>query len=84
MPLGVEHMNTDMRMSLFSCWCDPNLVAYGLVLTVLLFAPVGAFVLRRQIRAATGVWKLLGRGLQLVGLITAPLAVWVLTLLIQV
>lgn len=45
------------------------------VLALLFSAPVGAYVLRQKIVEARGGWLVAGRSLQVVGLISAPLAV---------
>ena len=51
-----------------------EITSWALLAAVLFLAPVGAFVMRRQIAAATGFWRVAGRALQALGAIMAPLA----------
>ena len=61
--------------TLAHCWdCGPDFPAF-LVVTLVFFAPVGAFVLRRHIASATGGARLAGRVLQIAALVSLPPAI---------
>lgn len=63
-------------MDMTNCWdCGPEFLEYALAAAMFFFAPVGAFVMRRHIKEATGIWRALGVVLQAMGLISLPFAV---------
>lgn len=63
-----------MEMSVTTCCgCEPDL-SYGIAAAIFFFAPVGAFVLRKHIAAATGRWKVAGQFLEGLALLSAPFA----------
>jgi len=65
-----------MDLWLTSCWdCGPDLLEYYLTSVLIFCAPVGAFLLRRHIAQASGVWKGVGHLLQLFAAVTMLLAV---------
>lgn len=65
-----------MEMNIVACWdCAPDLWVPSILTAILFFAPIGAFVLRKQIAEATGAWKVAGHLLQLAGVLATPLCV---------
>lgn len=68
-----------MDMSLRDCWdCGPDAIEYVIGMMILFIAPIGAFVLRRQIAAARGFWKVAGAILQVMGIACLPIDIVVI------
>lgn len=68
--------------------CGPTLGTLALFAMAVLFAPVGAFVMRRHIASATGVAWLAGKILQVAALASLPIIIlvfasWMLMVLVE-
>ncbi|HYC89316.1 MAG TPA: hypothetical protein VEO54_08905 [Thermoanaerobaculia bacterium] len=85
LPAATTASKSPDDFTLSHCWdCGPDFPAF-LVVTIVFFAPVGAFVLRRHIASATGTARLAGRVLQaaaLVSLLPAILLILAVLLLL--
>lgn len=57
-------------------------LAYGLYAAIVFFAPIGAFVMRKHIASAVGVWKFAGRVLQVLAVLSLPFAAMIILTLI--
>jgi hypothetical protein len=67
-----------MSMTFSVCADCESSLAYGFYAAIVFFAPIGAFVMRKHIASAVGAWKIAGRALQLLAVLSLPFAAMII------